>query len=313
MLCMRQAISIFYLCCFFAATELAHGLVVAVDPFGNTSAPTGIGSEPTDPGFSHVGRLRGSTGVYLGNGWVLTANHVGAGDFTLGGSTYNYDGVNSHQISSVDLRVFKLSTAPLLAPLTIASTSPSLGAEVVMIGAGRTPSASTPTTWHVDTDPVNWVWSTSSFLDEDITLNGFTAIDTKQERWGTNVVEAIAEDVTYSGYAPADMIVTDFDETGGTSFEAQAVLNDSGSGLFVDNGSGWELAGTIVTVDIYNNQPSGVSSALFGNLTYAVDLSQYVDEIESYYLAPVPEPSSFAFYIGLSVFLQLLRRRVALA
>jgi hypothetical protein len=106
------------------------------------------------------------------------------------------------------------------------------------------------------------------------------------------------------------MIVTDFDESGGTAFEAQAVLNDSGSGLFINGVSGWELAGTIVTVGTYNNQPGGVSSALFGNLTYAVDLHQHKTEIESYYL-PVPEPSLFTSYLGVLALGWVLSSRAA--
>ncbi|HKK17978.1 MAG TPA: hypothetical protein VJ952_04780 [Opitutales bacterium] len=294
--------------------SFSYGVVVASNPFGNTSAPSGIGSEPTDPGFGYVGQVKGSTGVYLGNGWVLTADHVGAGNFTLGGTTYNYDGTNSHRIGGVDLRLFKLSSAPALAPLTISTTTPSLNDDVVMIGAGRKPTGSTPTTWHVDTDdPANWVWDTSSFPDADTTKSGFITNTTKEVRWGTNVVDGIDTGVTYWSYAPMEMIVTDFDETGGTAFESQAVLNDSGSGVFVDHGSGWELAGTIVDVDIYDNQPGGNSSALFGNLTHAIDLSSHASEINGYYLVPVPESASFALFLLLSSLLRLSSRRSGVA
>lgn len=288
--------------------SLSYGVVIATNPLGNTSAPTGTGSEPTDPGFDYVGAVNGSTGVYIGNGWVLTANHVGTGTFNLGGMNYTYNGTDSYQIGGVDLRLFKLSSTPALAPLTISTIAPSDDDEVVIIGAGRTPTSSTPTTWYVDTDPVNWVWSTSPFPEADATASGFVA-SPKDVRWGTNVVDFIDPGVSYSGYAPTDMIVTDFDETGGTDFEAQAVTNDSGSGLFVDYGSGWELAGTIVTVDIYNNQPSGASSALFGNLTYAIDLSQHEEEISDYVFGVVPEPATTALLLGLAAFCLVLRRR----
>ena len=294
---------------FFATTSVSSGLVVASNPLGNRTAPTGVGTEPSDPGFAYVGKVNGSTGLYLGNGWVLTANHVGAGNFNLGGINYNYDGVNSHQIGGVDLRLFKLSTAPAFAPLTLSSVTPSVNDEVVMIGAGRTPTSSSPTTWFVDTDPATWVWDTTFFPEADATGSGFKASSPKVVRWGTNVVDSIAVGVTYSGYSPMDMIVTDFDETGGTDFEAQAVTNDSGSGLFVDNGSGWELAGTIVTVDNFNNQPGGASSAIFGNSTDAIDLSQHAAEMESYYLMPVPEPAAFAFILGWGALWLCLKRR----
>ena len=76
----------------------ASAIINSTVPFGNTSAPTGMGAEPSDPGFGYVGKLNGSTGVYLGYGWVLTANHVGAGTFALDGTNYSYNGVDSHQI-----------------------------------------------------------------------------------------------------------------------------------------------------------------------------------------------------------------------
>ena len=42
------------------------------------------------PYWNNVGRIDNSTGVYLGNGYVLTAAHVGAGTFALhDGSSYS--------------------------------------------------------------------------------------------------------------------------------------------------------------------------------------------------------------------------------
>jgi hypothetical protein len=266
-------------------------------PLGNTTAPTGVGDQPTDPGFDYVGKVNGSTGVYIGNGWVLTANHVGAGTFNLDGTNYSYNGSDSYQIGGADLRLFKLSTNPMLAPLTIATTSPSLGADVVMIGAGRSPSSDSTTTWYVDVDTDPWIWNTSSFSGFDYLADGYTTTSTRTKRWGTNVVDSVT-----SGY-----IITDFDQTGGTAYESQGVLNDSGSGLFIDNGSGWELAGTIVSVWNYPNQPDGNWSALFGNLTYALDLSAYAAEINSI----VPEPSTSTLLTGLfSLLIINMRRRV---
>jgi len=278
-------------------------------PLGNTAAPTGIGSEPTDPGFAYVGQVKGSTGVYLGNSWVLTADHVGAGNFSVGGQTYNYNGVDSHQIGGVDLRLFKLSSAPVLPVLPLASTAPSAGQFAVMIGAGRTPTSSSATTWYVDIDPVNWDWRTSNFPDADAIADGYPTTNSgKVVRWGTNSVDRIDKNVAYGAYSPTDMAVTVFDNLNATAFEAQAVLNDSGSGLFVDNGGGWELAGTIVTVDIFNNQPGGAGTAVFGNTTLAIDLSQHAAEINSFVISPVPEPSAFGLFLGFSAGLTLFRR-----
>ncbi|MGJ8653893.1 MAG: hypothetical protein ACSHX8_11510 [Opitutaceae bacterium] len=287
----------------------ASAIINITDPLGNTAAPTGLGGEPTDPGFDYVGKVNGSTGVYIGDGWVLTADHVGAGTFNLDGTNYSYNGIDSHQIGGADLRLFKLSTNPLLAPLSISTTSPTISDDVVMIGAGRSPSSATPTTWHVDTDPDPWVWSTSTFTEADTTIDGFTTTSTKTKRWGTNVIEDTTSTLSYLSYTDMSAIITDFDQVGGTAYESQAVTNDSGSGLFIDNGSGWELAGTIVTVGLHSGQPGGnggANNALFGNETYALDLSVYADEIYGL----IPEPRRAAFLLGyLALSAALIRRR----
>ena len=212
------------------------------------------------------------------------------------------------RLAGADLRIFKLSTNPILAPLQIATTSPTVGTGVVMIGAGRSP-VSEEETWHVDTDPDPWVWNTSAFPDSDVTASGYTTSSTtKTKRWGTNVVEALDSDFTYSVYlTPMSAIITDFDAGGeATAFESQAVTNDSGSGLFVYNGSAWELAGAIVTVATYSAQPWGASSALFGNLTVALDLAAYAADINSII---IPEPAAGAYLVACVSLLLVTRRR----
>jgi hypothetical protein len=194
--------------------------------------------------------------------------------------------------------------------LTLSTTSPSAETELVMIGAGRSPTSASPTTWYVDIDPNPWVWNTTSFPDADITRDGFTTSSTKTKRWGTNVVDGVVTNLSYVdqngvSYTGMRAIITDFDQTGGTPFESQAVRNDSGSGLFIDNGSGWELAGTIVTVGNDSGQPGGTTSAIFGNLTVALDLSAYADEINGL----VPEPNMAALFSGLLALAVVSRRR----
>src|SRR6185295_11538456 len=56
----------------------AKGVVLANgDGSQHTTAP------PNDPGWGNVGVLGTGSAVYLGNRWVLTANHVGAGSVTF--------------------------------------------------------------------------------------------------------------------------------------------------------------------------------------------------------------------------------------
>ena len=65
------------------ANHSAAVIIVTGDGTGNTTAPS------DDPGFDNVGSVNGLSGVYLGNGWVLTAGHVGSGPMVFGGVTYS--------------------------------------------------------------------------------------------------------------------------------------------------------------------------------------------------------------------------------
>jgi len=53
------------------------------DGTGNVTAP------PDDPGWANLGTRNGTTVVYIGRRWVLTANHVGVGDVVFEGQTYS--------------------------------------------------------------------------------------------------------------------------------------------------------------------------------------------------------------------------------
>ena len=99
------------------------------------------------PFFENVGILNESTGVYIGRGYVLTAAHVGPGEFQLAdGSTYqpipgseqrfqNPDG------SFSDLCVFRIRFASndslaKLKDIPLGPVCPNHGSYVVMMGAG---------------------------------------------------------------------------------------------------------------------------------------------------------------------------------
>ncbi|MEC8650296.1 MAG: hypothetical protein VXX82_05150 [Verrucomicrobiota bacterium] len=251
-------------------------------PSGNTSAPTGLSGQPSDPGFANVGQVNGSTGVYLSDGWVLTANHVGAGAFVSNGQSYGYNGVDSYQINGTDLRLFKLSTFPVLPSLNLATSSPSVGSVVVMIGAGRTAQDSL-TNWYVDADTSTWTWSEDQFVGADYIFSGFVTDSSKSVRWGTNTING------FTTFYNSPAFYTYFSNTNPTSYEAQAVRHDSGGAIFTQNGTNWELAGTIVAVQPFNGQPGGVNNAIFGNYTIAIDLSAHATDINEYLLTTIPE------------------------
>lgn len=108
-----------YLAKFLLVGWLAVGIAsscpaLIINGAANATAPT------SDPGWSNVGTLGGASCVYLGNGWVLTAGHVGEGTVNLNGTAYNADpnitpvGFSSSpgSTTSADLEMFRLQTTP---------------------------------------------------------------------------------------------------------------------------------------------------------------------------------------------------------
>ena len=72
---------------------LALGLVVHAAPAGAVIIASGdgtgnTGAAPGSSGHLYAGKIGSLSGVYLGDGWVLTANHVGTGPVTLNGVTH---------------------------------------------------------------------------------------------------------------------------------------------------------------------------------------------------------------------------------
>jgi hypothetical protein len=113
--------------------------------------PTGYTSTT---GWNYVGMINGATsgpasGTYLGNGWVITAAHVGAASFVLNGTSYpvvpnSAQGITATGTTTtgtltapVDITLFQVSPAPALPALPFRSSDPvALSSRVVMIGFG---------------------------------------------------------------------------------------------------------------------------------------------------------------------------------
>lgn len=278
----------------FAASS-ARGVIISTgDGTGNTTAPG------DDPGWANVGwrgtGLGGGSAVYLGDRWVLTANHVGANNVFLNGNTYLYDGTTSIRIQNptgmgltmnTDLRLFRITTDPGLPTLTISASAPSNGSTAVMIGAGRNRAAST-TTWG--------------------SLTGYSWLESRSMRWGQNVILDNAATTPSYGHGDVLSLVTEFN-TGGSAIadEAQGSLGDSGGALFYKNGLQWELAGIMVAIGTFEGQVANTS--VFGNVTISADLSQYRDQI--YEITGIPEPATGSLMIFAFAAAALVRRKRA--
>jgi cysteine-rich repeat protein len=224
----------------------------------NTTAP------PDDPGWLHVARRGATTAVYVGNGWVLTASHVGAGTIRIDG--VNYPPVAGSELAIIhdgldvaDLVLFRVDPVPPLPQLPIRSSQPAIDDAVVMMGNGRNRGA-----------------ATSFTIPPSLQVHhGYEWDTTKNRRWGSNIVSNAGVDVqigntTSRGFATA---FTRFE----SDDEGHAADGDSGGGVFIKNGGSWELAGIMIAVETLQGQPPAL--AVYENSSWMVDLSYYSSQI----------------------------------
>ena len=263
---------------FEAAASAQAVIVEGGDGSGNTTAPS------DDPGWANVGFAsgEGASCVYLGNGWVITAAHVGLGAATFNGVSYN-DVPNSYTrlvepgkpAQSVDLCMFQLQSNPVgLNQLTVSSTEPASNSQIVAIGYG-VGRATSETYWDSN-------WNVVSSPDP---FAGYYWSGGNTKRWGTNHITGQYGKSVNDGYGLTDCWETVFSSSDDAN-QMQAAAGDSGGGVFYKNGSNWNLAGVILAISTYGNQPWG--TAVFGNVTYFADLSKYASEITQIMATPEP-------------------------
>ena len=250
-----------------------------------------------DPGWNNVGAIWIGAGVYLGYGWVLTANHIGSGaGITLGGVTYTMAPGTGHQLTNAgasgkstftDLYMFQLQGAlPNLPAIRIASSAPANGDTVTMIGRGSIQDANR-TFWNVDTSagPLGpWVWTET--IPASANAAGYQTVGGGTMRWGTNAID----DNDWFRVRGFDVfgLGTTFDP-GVSDNEAQVVVGDSGGAVFVKQAGEWSLAGIIISQGEFPQQPGRSYTAVYGGGSYFADLSYYRPQIMA---LVVPEPAA---------------------
>jgi hypothetical protein len=258
--------------CAVGTPALAVVISSATDT-ANVKAPA------NDPGWLNVGLVGGASGVYLGNGWVITAEHVGGNSFQLSdgrsfaiSADYNYRVKNSGLPGAPDLRMFRLTQDPGLPAMTIASAAPTSGMQVMMIGSG-TDRAAQLHGWNLSSGTNGVQWTETSPLSASVL--GYNLVDSNTKRWGQNIVSSNS---TFRATDTTQVFMTTFDRNGIT-FEAQATPGDSGGGVFTGSDDGWRLAGLMITSQPLINQPNGIVT--YGSQSAMADLAFYRNDIMS--------------------------------
>ena len=198
------------------------------------------GTPPNGAPWANVVKFgaNNASGVYLGHGYLLTANHAGmVSSVEINGVTYAVDTTifpptNSLQITDsnyVDLKLVKIVGLPpgphvvQHLPLNFSTGDLNLDCTIIGWGVGKG-AAITNKGW-------NWANDTTRAL-----------------RWGTNKTLSAAAAANYSGYT-YEALEASFNRSLGAN-AAEIVAGDSGGGLFQQFGGAWKLSGlnTIVSV-----------------------------------------------------------------
>jgi hypothetical protein len=250
--------------CLTAGSAPAGAVVIDTgDGSGNDPIPLG-----DDPGWDSVGIVGNLTGVYLGRGWVLTANHVGEKDITLAGVVYPAVVGSKIQFmtgasTAADLAVYRIVGRPKLPEVVLSASPPVAGVdEVTLIGHG----------WNREPTLTDWTASWTEVPPGPAFYSGYKQATGRTMRWGNNVVEETGVIVTTT-----ESFLVTFDESGGVPNESQAVPGDSGGAVFIKRDGAWELAGILFSRLLFTDQPS--ETAVFGNESAAADVSFYREQI----------------------------------
>ncbi len=231
-----------------------------------------------DPGWNNVAYRGNASAVYLGNRWVLTANHVGEGTIRLSdgrefimtaGSGVQLNNTGISAAGSPDLRMFRLADDPGLPTLAIDTVRPPFGTSLYMIGAGRD-RATGLDGWRVSGTGTATVWTPE--IPPLSNVIGYSWLSTSTMRWGMNEVSSnqILINNSTVGFS------TRFYRFA-LSFEAQAVTGDSGGGVFRFVDDQWKLVGIMSAQSLMSNQPA--ATTVFSNITQIADLATYRSQI----------------------------------
>jgi hypothetical protein len=238
------------------------------DPSYNTTAPTG---SLANSGWQWVGTWEGFTGTPIAPNYFLAARHIGGavGDpFVFDGVTYT--AAAFFDDSASDLRIVQVNGSfPTWAPLYLGSSE--VGSGLVVYGYGLSRGAAV----YSGTRLAGWQWGSN---------NGVL-------RWGQNTIVATINGGSYWG----QLLYAVFTAGGGAN-GCDLAQGDSSGPVFINDGTGWKLAGIAAAVDgPFNTTDTGggFDAAIFD----ARGLYIWNSDTQEWQQIPNgPEPEATGFY-----------------
>jgi hypothetical protein len=290
----------------------ACAVIVAGDYINGSDTSVNITPPTNDPGFYNVGQVGAASCIYLGDNWVLTADHVTLGSTVtltfpdavtpsqLDTGTYNIvpnsgvqltnpSGANAGKPSDLLLLQIDPTSSPYGTPNLpqpiLADAAPTLNQEVVGIGRG-VDRASTLTYW--DNSSPTWNTTTQALAKH----TGYLTSGPQLARWGDNLISQTTQDYNLGTMAHPFYVqayATTFDQVIPPALhnEFQVTSGDSGGAAFSDISGVWMLSGMLDGINLLAGQPyPSPQTAAFGDQSIIADISLYRTQILSH--VPLP-------------------------
>jgi len=235
----------------FTATSFA---IVDANSTTNTSDPGG--GVP----WANVGSVNGGSGTYLGNGWVLTAAHVGPGPIAFDSGTFQPDGrvirLSNPDTSLADMLLYHLVLTPGITGSVVSSSTPAIGSLVDLVGYGRIRGS-----------------AEQSFSTKYGPKSGFYWSPNGTKSYGRNLIQTGVTTRTLLGVGSFRGFILDF-----TPPDAQVATGDSGGAVFYKNSATWELAGMIEALASFVYP---LPASVYGDESWIMDLPTYKSQIDA--------------------------------
>ena len=218
----------------------------------------------SDPGggvpWANVGSVNGGSGTYLGNGWVLTAAHVGAGPIAFDSGAFQPDGrvirLSNPDTSLADILLYHLVLTPGLTGSVVSSSTPAIGSLVDLVGYGRIRGS-----------------AEQSFSTEYGPKSGFYWSPNGTKSYGRNLIQTGVTTRTLLGVGSFRGFILDFKPP-----DAQVATGDSGGAVFYKNSATWELAGMIEALASFVYP---LPASVYGDESWIMDLPTYKSQIDA--------------------------------